>query len=177
MISTLTLFEMRKNGLKNGTKIDTIFKARKSENIEDSNEEYLDDMEANFVRIMKKGTDKYKIKLPFKFFSYEDIGNYASKCPNRAMNNKNKENKGKMIKKSYYVREDACIFYVEYDYVNDDEFLFLALPNESTYANSKICVKESVSKKKDKVEGTPVSEFHSKQDKMIGLLKMVAQII
>jgi hypothetical protein len=37
--------------------------------------------EANFVRKIKKGTGRYKGKLPFKFFNCGRIGHYAKTCP------------------------------------------------------------------------------------------------
>lgn len=90
---------MRK--MKKGTKVETAFKVDKSKKVEDSDEEDIDDLEANFVRKMKKGTSKYRGKLPLKCFSCGGIGHYASRCPKRYLNNKNKENKGKMIGKVY----------------------------------------------------------------------------
>ena len=43
----------------------------------------FDDIEAKFVRRLKKGSGKYQGKLPFKFFNYGKIGHFASKCPHQ----------------------------------------------------------------------------------------------
>jgi hypothetical protein len=42
-----------------------------------------DEEMANFVRKLKKVTDKYKGVLPFNFFNYGGIGPFASKCPHK----------------------------------------------------------------------------------------------
>lgn len=60
----------------------------------------VDDVEANFVSILKKANGKYRGKLPFKCFNYENIGHYASRCPIKSLKDKYKENKGKSVKKS-----------------------------------------------------------------------------
>jgi hypothetical protein len=52
---------------------------------DDSNE---DEEMVNFIRKLKKGTDKYKGKLPFKCFHCCKISHFANKCPHA----KNKEN-------------------------------------------------------------------------------------
>ena len=52
-----------------------------------------DEEEANFVRKLKRGTGKFKGKLPFKYFQCGRIGHFASKCPyakdQKMMKNKN----------------------------------------------------------------------------------------
>lgn len=61
------------------------------------------------MRRIRKGTGKYKGELTLKCFSCGQIIHYVSRCPNRVVNDKNKENKGKKVKKIYYVREDDDI--------------------------------------------------------------------
>jgi hypothetical protein len=43
----------------------------------------LDDIEAKFVRRLKKGLGKYQGKFPFKFFNCGKIGHFVSKCPHQ----------------------------------------------------------------------------------------------
>ena len=53
-----------------------------------------DEEEAKFVRILDRGAGKYKGKLPFKCFNCGRVGNYASKCPHKKIENQSK-GKGK----------------------------------------------------------------------------------
>ena len=38
-------------------------------------------MESHFVRKIKKGSEKYKGKLPFKCFNCGKVGHFVDKCP------------------------------------------------------------------------------------------------
>lgn len=50
---------------------------------EDSDDESLDEIEANFVRKLKRGIDKYKGMFPLKCFKCGNIGHYASRSLKR----------------------------------------------------------------------------------------------
>jgi hypothetical protein len=76
LLGTVTAYEMRINKDKSITR-EASFKEDKNT---DSN---LDDIEAKFVRRLKKGSGKYQGKLPFKCFNYGKIGHFSSKCPHQ----------------------------------------------------------------------------------------------
>jgi hypothetical protein len=55
-----------------------------------------DEEMANFVRKLKKGTDKYKGMLPLKCFNCGGIGHFSSKCPHKNKDSDEEEaSKGK----------------------------------------------------------------------------------
>jgi hypothetical protein len=74
LLGTLTSYGMRIIKDKSTTK-ETSFKADKNTDSE------LDDIEEKIVRRLKKGSGKYRGKLPFKCFNYGKIGHFSSKCP------------------------------------------------------------------------------------------------
>jgi hypothetical protein len=78
LLGTLTAYEMRIVKDK-PTSREVSSKADKNEDSEP------DEIEAKFVKRLKKGSNKYKGKLPFKCFNYGRIGHFANKCPHKGM--------------------------------------------------------------------------------------------
>jgi hypothetical protein len=76
LLGTLTAYEMRIVKDKPSSR-EASFKA-------DKNEDYdPDEIEEKIVKRLKKGSSKYKGKMPFKCFNYDRIGHFANKCPHK----------------------------------------------------------------------------------------------
>jgi hypothetical protein len=105
---------------------------------DDSNE---DEETTNFIRNLKRGTDKYKGMLPLIFFYCGKIGHFSSKCPYAKKSNSDEEespkkekkykkgdngrNKNKLFKKSLYSKEDSSSSKEDDDSDNDSEIYSL----------------------------------------------------
>jgi hypothetical protein len=48
----------------------------------------LDDIEEKFVRRLKRGSGKYQVMFPFKYFNCGKIGHFACKCPQKKKDQK-----------------------------------------------------------------------------------------
>jgi hypothetical protein len=76
LLGTLTAYEIRIVKYK-PTSREASFKADNNEDFEP------DEVEEKFVKRLKKGSVKYKGKLPFKCFKYGRIGHFVNKCPHK----------------------------------------------------------------------------------------------
>lgn len=81
---------------------EAIFNVSRISGDEPKTSENLDEIEANFVRRLKRGTRKQKDKLLLKCFNYGRIGHHASKCIHKEDYRKSNDDE----KKSRYRRHD-----------------------------------------------------------------------
>ena len=68
----------------------------------------LDDIEAKFVRRLKKGSGKYQGKLPLKCFNYGKIGYFENKCPHKKKD-QNYEGEEKYKSKRFGRKKSLCV--------------------------------------------------------------------
>jgi hypothetical protein len=106
LLGTLTSYEMRITKGKSTTR-EASFKAEK--NIDFN----IDEIEANFVRRLKKGSGKYKGKLPFKCFNCGKIGHFLSKCPQKRKDqtygDEEKHKHKKVYKENNFKKKSLCV--------------------------------------------------------------------
>lgn len=77
---------------------------------------------------MKRGTAKYKGKLPIKYFKCGEVGHFASKFTLKDFERRNKDSRRNKFKKSLYSKEYSCSSKDDESSGsdNEDEILFLA---------------------------------------------------
>jgi hypothetical protein len=107
LLGTLTTYEMRITKGKSTTR-EAFFKAEK--NIESD----IDEIEANFVRRLTKGSGKYKGKLALQMFQLcGKIGHFASKCPHKikdeTYDDEEKHKHKKVYRENNFKKKSLCV--------------------------------------------------------------------
>jgi hypothetical protein len=106
LLGTFTAYEMRIVKDKSTSREES-FKADKNEDSEP------DEIEAKFVKRLKKGSGKYKSKLPFKCFNYGKIGHFANKCPHKGKDqtcdDEEKHKHKKFFKENNFKKKSLCV--------------------------------------------------------------------
>jgi hypothetical protein len=110
-------------------------KSNQKEKSDSSNNNILEDDEevANFVKRLKRGTEKYRGKIQLICFNYDSIGHFYNKCPHKKKKRneeydskrkniyKGKITKNNFFKKSLCTKEDSSSS--DEDEVNDTDIV------------------------------------------------------
>eukprot|EP00253_Pinus_taeda_P036618 PITA_36618 len=110
----LTAFEMRKGGPSDirEAALKASAKGKEKEDLNESGYISEEEDEVNFVKKIQRGSERFRGKLPFKFFACGRVGHYAAKCPHKDNHEKGKKcakgNRKQVVnRRSYYTHEDS----------------------------------------------------------------------
>jgi hypothetical protein len=106
LLGSLTAYEMRIAKDK-PTSREASFKVDKNEDSES------DEIEEKIVKRLRKGSRKYKGKLPFKCFNCGRIGHFENKCPHKRKDQRcddeEKHNHRNLFKENNFKKKSLCI--------------------------------------------------------------------
>jgi hypothetical protein len=132
---------------------------------------------SNFVRRLRKGTDKYKGMLPLKFFNYGGVGHFSNKCPykkkkgNEEDDSKNKEKIHKGRRKNFFFfKESLCTkkdsSSSDEDEVNESDIekvQFIEIKDSDEEGSKKECEEEEVNYKEELICGIEALKKENKK--------------
>jgi hypothetical protein len=111
-------------------------KIKQEESEDESSEEDLEIVEAYLARKFRKGKGKYKGKIPLIFFSCDEVGHIATRCPNKDDDEEKEDKKPNKYKekkdfKYFKNKKKSCYLVKEEESEADDELVYIAVKDDS----------------------------------------------
>ena len=121
-----------KLSLKKGKKIKDI-QSESEEESEESSDSDLEVIEALLAKKYSRGKGKYRGKTPLIYFTCEEIGHIAARCPNKKSKDEKKGHKykGKKNFKSFKDKGKKTCFMAKDSNNSEDEIVYIAVKDES----------------------------------------------
>ena len=117
--------------------------SRSEGEIEESSDSDRGVFEALLPKKYSKGRGKYKGKIPLIFFSCEEVGHIAARCPNRENKDEKKSHKHKgkkefKIHKNYKDKGKKSCFMAKDSDNSEDEMVYIVVKDEFDYEEDKM---------------------------------------